>query len=128
MSTSKTATKQGLEGINAADSAISAIDGRIGELSYRGYRIKDLAEHSTFAETVWLLLEGELPDAAEGESFREEVTRHTLLHEDFKRFYGSLPKNAHPMPTLAAAVVHSRNPINESGYLTIEDLGAYRER
>jgi citrate synthase len=53
---------------------------------------------------AWLLLYGELPGADQLEGFEEDVTQHTMLHEDFKRFYGSFPKNAHPMPTLAAAV------------------------
>jgi citrate synthase len=85
-------------------SAITFIDGEQGILRYRGYPIEDLAAKSNFLEVSWLLIHGELPTAAELVSFRAEVTRHTLLHEDFVRFFQSLPKDAHPMPVCAAAV------------------------
>ena len=88
----------------SCQSAITFIDGEKGILRYRGYPIEDLAEKSTFLETAYLLIECELPDKDTLAWFRNDVVRHTLLHEDFKRFFGALPKDAHPMPSLAAAV------------------------
>ena len=85
-------------------SAITFIDGEKGILRYRGYDIADLAENSNFLEVSWLLLHGELPTRAELESFTGEISRHTLLHENFRRFFEALPKDAHPMPVCAAAV------------------------
>jgi citrate synthase len=85
-------------------SAITFIDGEKGILRYRGYDIAELAEKSTFLEVAWLLLYGELPPRAELAGFTESVTRHTLLHENFRRFFEALPKDAHPMPVCAAAV------------------------
>jgi len=88
----------------ACRSTITFIDGDNGILRYRGYPIEELAEKSTFLEVAWLLIHGELPTKIELESFRNEITRHTMLHEDFKRFLGALPKDAHPMPVCAASV------------------------
>ena len=85
-------------------SAITFIDGEKGILRYRGYDIAELAEKSTFLEVSWLLWQGELPSRSELTSFTEDVTRHTLLHENFKQFFYALPKDAHPMPVCAAAV------------------------
>jgi citrate synthase len=84
-------------------SAITFIDGEKGILRYRGYPIEELAEKSTFLEVAWLLIYGELPSRAELEGFTNEITRHTLLHENFRRFFDALPKDAHPMPVCAAA-------------------------
>jgi citrate synthase len=85
-------------------SAITFIDGEKGILRYRGYPIDELAEKSTFIEVCWLLIHGELPTKQQLDTFRNEITRHTMLHEDFKKFFGAMPKDAHPMPVLAAAV------------------------
>src|SRR5881296_3255270 len=85
-------------------SAITFIDGEKGILRYRGYPIEELAEKSTFLEVAWLLLHGELPTRVQLEEFRFEVTHHTMLHENFGRFFEALPKDAHPMPVCAAAV------------------------
>jgi len=85
-------------------SAITFIDGEKGVLRYRGYDIADLGEKSNFLEVSWLLLKGELPTRAELDGFTKEITRHTLLHENFRRFFEALPKDAHPMPVCAAAV------------------------
>jgi citrate synthase len=85
-------------------SAITFIDGETGILRYRGYPIEELAERSSFLEVAWLLLNGELPGRTEIDSFSENVTRHTMLHESFGRFFSALPKDAHPMPVCAAAV------------------------
>jgi citrate synthase len=85
-------------------SGITFIDGEKGILRYRGYPIEELAKKSTFLEVAWLLLYGELPNATEFMTFSREVTHHTLLHEDFGKFFGALPKDAHPMPVCAAAI------------------------
>ncbi len=85
-------------------SAITFIDGEKGILRYRGYPIEALAEKSSFLETAWLLLEGELPKRVQLDDFTAQVTRHTMLHTNFARFFEALPKDAHPMPVLAAAV------------------------
>ena len=85
-------------------SAITFIDGEKGILRYRGYPIEELASKSTFLEVAYLLTTGELPTAKRLKEFTTSITYHTMLHEDFKRFYGSLPKDAHPMAACSAAV------------------------
>ncbi len=94
----------GFGNTGACRSAITFIDGEKGILRYRGYPIEELAEHSTFLEVAWLLVNGELPTRMELSTFSTEVTRHTMLHEDFRRFFDALPKDAHPMPVAAATV------------------------
>jgi len=88
----------------ACQSAITFIDGEKGILRYRGYPIEELAGRTSFLEVAYLLLHGDLPTTSERDSFDNEVTYHTLLHEDFRRFFDALPKDAHPMPVLSAAV------------------------
>jgi citrate synthase len=85
-------------------SAVTFLDGEAGVLRYRGYPIEQLAEYSSFLETAWLLIHGELPTAAELDRWEDDVRRHTLLHEEFKRFFDGFPKDAHPMAILASAV------------------------
>ncbi|MFN2495824.1 MAG: citrate synthase [Pseudonocardiaceae bacterium] len=85
-------------------SAISYIDGTAGVLRYRGYPIDQLAEHSTFLETSYLLIYGELPTSGQLEEFTDLIRIHTLLHEDLKRFFDGFPRDAHPMPVLSSAV------------------------
>jgi citrate synthase len=94
----------GYANTGACRSGITYIDGEKGILRYRGYPIEELAERSTFLEIAWLLIHGELPTRAELSTFSREITRHTMLHEDFQRFFGALPKDAHPMPVCAATV------------------------
>jgi citrate synthase len=94
----------GFGNTGACRSAITFINGEEGILRYRGYDIAELAEKSTFLEVAWLLLYGELPTKAELEGLTGAVTHHTLLHEDFRRFFEALPIDAHPMPVCAAAV------------------------
>jgi citrate synthase len=88
----------------ACSSAITYIDGDAGILRYRGYPIEQLAEHSTFAETSYLLIYGELPTSDQLDGFTKKISRHTLLHEDLKRFFEGFPRDAHPMPVLSSAV------------------------
>ncbi|HEX8306657.1 MAG TPA: citrate synthase [Jatrophihabitans sp.] len=85
-------------------SGITYIDGDAGILRYRGYPIEDLAEKSSFAEVSYLLIYGELPSADELSAFTSRINRHTMLHEDLKRFFDGFPRDAHPMPVLSSAV------------------------
>ena len=94
----------GFGNTGSCTSAITFIDGEKGVLRYRGYPIEELAKKATFPEVAWLLLEGELPTKGELEGFNREVRLHTMLHENFRGFFDALPKDAHPMPTCAAAV------------------------
>ena len=85
-------------------SAITYIDGDAGILRYRGYPIDELAKNSSFLEVSYLLIYGELPTVTELEAFTNRIQRHTLLHEDLKRFFDGFPRDAHPMPVLSSAV------------------------
>jgi citrate synthase len=102
--TGYTTLDQGFVNTSATKSAITYIDGEAGILRYRGYAIEDVAEHSTYLEVAWLLIYGQLPSPSELEAFEERVRRHTLLHEDLRRFFDALPHNAHPMSVLSSAV------------------------
>jgi citrate synthase len=83
-------------------SSITYLDGEAGILRYRGYPIEQLAEKSTFLEVAYLLIYGELPSKAQLETFVDSITRHSLIHEEMRRFFDSFPKNAHPMAVLSA--------------------------
>ena len=87
-----------------ARSAVTYIDGENGVLRYRGYPIEQLAEHSNFLETAYLLIYGELPTQEQYEDFVHRVTTHTMVHEDLKMFFNGFPRSAHPMPVLSSAV------------------------
>jgi citrate synthase len=86
-------------------SAITFLDGEKGILRYRGIPIEQLAEQSTFVEVAYLLIYGKLPNAAELKGFSDLLTRHSMLHEDMKRFFDGYPGTAHPMAILSAMVV-----------------------
>ncbi|WP_291044733.1 citrate synthase [Herbiconiux sp.] len=88
----------------ATKSSITYIDGDQGILRYRGYPIEQVATSLSYLETAWLLIYGELPTATELSDFDERIRRHTLLHEDLKRFFDALPHNAHPMSVLSSGV------------------------
>jgi citrate synthase len=88
----------------ACTSSITFIDGERGILRYRGIPIDTLAERSTFLETAYLLLYGHLPSKTELDAFTKRIMRHSLLHEDIKRFYDGFPRSAHPMAILASVV------------------------
>ena len=85
-------------------SAISFIDGDLGILRYRGYPIEQLAEKSTFLETAYLLLNGELPSASELDSWVYHVTHHTIIHENIKKFIDGFHHDAHPMGMFVSTV------------------------
>jgi citrate synthase len=85
-------------------SAITYIDGDEGILRYRGYPIAELAQGSTYLEVAWLLIHGELPTESELSDFDARIRRHTLLHEDMRRFFAALPHTAHPMTVLSSGI------------------------
>jgi len=90
----------------SCESSITYIDGDRGILRYRGVPVEQLADRPepSFFETSYLLIWGHLPNHDELEEFRMSVRRHTLLHEDAKRFYDGFPKDAHPMAVLSSVV------------------------
>lgn len=85
-------------------SSIAFIDGEKGILRYRGVPIEELAEHSNFVETAFLLIYGHLPTKQERDIFSTGLTRHSLIHEDMKNFFNGYPSTAHPMAILSAMV------------------------
>lgn len=94
----------GYKNTGSTTSAITFLDGEEGILRYRGYRIEDLAEKSTFLEVSYLLIYGELPTKIQYEDFSREITRHTLVHEDIKKILEGFPSNAHPMGVLSSLI------------------------
>lgn len=94
----------GYKNTGATKSAITYLDGENGILHYRGYPIEQLAEKSTFLEVAYLLIFGELPTKAQFDQFKNDITKHTLVHEDMKRFYEAYPTKAHPMGVLSSLV------------------------
>jgi len=86
-------------------SAITFLDGERGILRYRGIPIEQLAEQATFVEVAYLLIYGHLPNQKELSGFSESLTRHSMLHEDMKRFFDGYPGTSHPMAILSAMVV-----------------------
>jgi len=92
----------GYKNTGATTSNITFLDGEQGILRYRGYPIEQLVEKSTFIEVAYLLIYGELPNLQELERFSTAITRHTLIHEDMKRFYEAYPAKAHPMGVVAS--------------------------
>jgi len=88
----------------ACNSSITYIDGDKGELLYRGYPIEQLAVNCDFLETCHLLLNGELPNAAEKEKFSDTVTKHTMVHEQMQFFFRGFRRDAHPMSVLVGTV------------------------
>lgn len=88
----------------ATTSAITYLDGEKGILRYRGIPIEQLAEHSTFVETSYLLIYGELPNKDQLQHFSNLLTRHSMIHEDMKHFFDGYPQSAHPMAILSSMV------------------------
>ncbi|HWV72290.1 MAG TPA: citrate synthase [Pseudosphingobacterium sp.] len=94
----------GFKNTGATTSAITYLDGEEGILRYRGYPIEELAEKSSFLEVAYLLIYGELPTENEFIEFQNKVSRHTLIHEDMKKFFEGFPTKSHPMGQLSALV------------------------
>jgi citrate synthase len=88
----------------SCNSAITFIDGDAGILRYRGYPIDQLAKSSTFLETAYLLIYGELPTTPQLDDFRDRIAKHTMLHEDLRGFFNGFRHDAHPMAVLNSAV------------------------
>ncbi len=88
----------------SCESSITYIDGEAGILQYRGYPIEQLAEHSSFIEVAYLLLYGELPNAAQLQEFDHIITYHTMLNETLKNFYNGFHHDAHPMAIMVGVV------------------------
>jgi citrate synthase len=94
----------GFKNTGSTSSAITYLDGENGILKYRGYGIEELAEKSSFLEVAYLLIYGDLPSQKEFESFRREITTHTLVHEDIKKILDGFPSNSHPMGVLSSLI------------------------
>jgi citrate synthase len=95
---------RGFKNTGSCESAITFLDGEKGILRYRGYPIEQLAEKASFLEVCYLLLNGDLPTKSQFESFKIEISKHTLVHEDMKRFFEAYPAKAHPMGILASMI------------------------
>jgi len=94
----------GYKNTGATKSAITFLDGELGILKYRGYPIEQLAQNSSFIEVAYLLIHGQLPTEAQLNNFQYEISRHTLVHEDMKKFFDGFPSKAHPMGQLSSLV------------------------
>ncbi|MBF9061309.1 citrate (Si)-synthase [Rhodobacterales bacterium HKCCSP123] len=94
----------GFTSTSSCESSITYIDGIKGELLHRGYPIDQLAEKSHYLEVCYLLLYGELPSAAELETFESTITRHTMIHEQMHNFFRGFRRDAHPMATMVGVV------------------------
>jgi citrate synthase len=99
-----TTLDEGYANTGATTSSVTFLDGDRGILRYRGYGIEDLAGQCDFLEVAHLLIYGELPTQDQLAEFRGTILRHTMLHEDMRKFYGGFPRDAHPMAILSAAV------------------------
>ena len=88
----------------SCESKITFIDGDKGMLLHRGYPIEQLAEHSDYLETCFLLIYGELPTAEQKEKFTKTITQHTMVHEQLTKFFGGFRRDAHPMAVMCGVV------------------------
>ncbi|MFQ4146790.1 citrate synthase [Chlorogloeopsis sp. ULAP02] len=114
--------KPGLEGIPAAQSGISYVDGQKGLLEYRGIRIEELAEKSTFLETAYLLIWGELPTTEELAAFEDEILHHRRIKYRIRDMMKSFPESGHPMDALQASAAalglfYSRRDLDNPVYI-----------
>ena len=94
----------GYKNTGATQSAITFLDGELGILKYRGYPIEQLASKSSFIEVAYLLIYGELPTAEQLKAFNFDLSHHTLVHEDMKKFFDGFPSKSHPMGQLSSLV------------------------
>ena len=95
---------KGFKNTGSTESAVTFLNGEDGLLKYRGYSIEELANKSSFVEVSYLLIYGELPTPNELKSFKEEITYHTLVHEDVKSILDGFPSKSHPMGVLSSLV------------------------
>ena len=103
----------------ACNSAITYIDGDKGELLYRGYPIDNLAQNADFLESCYLLLKGELPNAAQKKEFVDTVTKHTMVHEQMHFFFRGFRRDAHPMAIPSLQSVRCRRSTTTRSTSTI---------
>jgi citrate synthase len=101
----------------SCESSITFIDGDKGILRYRGYPIEDLAQHCTFLEVAYLILNGELPMEAQLRDWEAQIFKHTMLHETTKKFMEGFRYNAHPMPMLISTVAALSTVYPESKHI-----------
>lgn len=94
----------GFKNTGSTKSGITYLDGENGVLRYRGYSIEELAEKASFLEVAFLLIHGELPNAEQLNYFENSITKHTLVHENMKRFFQAFPQGAHPMGMLSSMI------------------------
>ena len=94
----------GFKNTGSTKSGITFLNGEEGILRYRGYPIEQLAAKAEFLEVAYLLIYGDLPTTTEYEAFKENITKHTLVHEDMRLFFEAYPAKAHPMGILAASL------------------------
>jgi citrate synthase len=94
----------GFNSTAACESAITYIDGDQGSLLYRGYPIAELAQHSNYVEVCYLLLNGELPNGKQYETFSQSLIYHTMVHEQIRNFYNGFRRDAHPMAIMVGVV------------------------
>lgn len=114
--------KPGLEGIPATESSISSVDGKAGILEYRGIRVEELAQKSTFLETAYLLIWGGLPTQQELAAFEHEIRYHRRLKYRIRDMMKCFPENGHPMDALQACAAalglfYSRRALNNPAYI-----------
>jgi citrate synthase len=112
----------GLEGVPAAQSQVSYVNGQEGILEYRGIAIEELASHSSFVETAYLLIWGQLPTAAELESFEHEITYHRRIKYRIRDMMKCFPESGHPMDALQASAAalglfYSRRNLEDPAYI-----------
>jgi citrate synthase len=111
----------GYGGTSSCRSAITYIDGEQGVLLYRGFPIEQLAEHSSYLEVCYLLLNGELPSPRQWEGFNSQIRRHTMVHEGIRRFLNGYRHDAHPMGVLVgitgalSTFYHDSLDVNDPG-------------
>ncbi|MDF3076486.1 MAG: citrate synthase [Sphingobacteriaceae bacterium] len=94
----------GYKNTGATKSKITFLDGEKGVLKYRGYSIEELAEKASFIEVTYLLIYGNLPTREQLDDFQFQISRHTLVHEDMKKFFDGFPSKSHPMGQLCSLV------------------------
>jgi citrate synthase len=114
----------GYKNTGATKSAITFLDGEVGILKYRGYPIEQLAENSTFIEVAYLLIYGQLPTAEQLQAFEFEISHHTLVHEDMKKFFDGFPSGSHPMGQLSSLIgaLAAFNPASLKQGLSAEEI------
>ncbi|MFQ3268864.1 MAG: citrate synthase [Flavobacteriales bacterium] len=95
---------KGFKNTGSTESAITFLDGEKGILRHRGYTIEELADKSSFIEVSYLVIYGELPTQEELANFKNDITQHTLVHEDVKSILDGFPSKAHPMGVLSSLV------------------------